>query len=92
MQWLWPVASLMVAGGIFYSSSMPGYASGGASMGIVERVMGWLPFLPFSADTLNFILRKGAHFAVFFTLAFCVAQALKYYLQGRRLFRCFPYR
>ncbi|MCL2188988.1 MAG: VanZ family protein [Defluviitaleaceae bacterium] len=85
---LWVLASLGVAAGIFYSTSMTGEVSGAASMGIIERVTALMPFLPFSEDTLNFILRKGAHFVVFFALAFCVAQALKYYMGGRKLFFC----
>ena len=83
---LWITLALAVAGGIFYSTSMTGEASGAASMGIIDRVLLWFPFLPFSADMLNFILRKGAHFVVFFTLAFCLAQGLKYYLRKWRLF------
>jgi len=81
MQYLWPLASVAIAGGIFFSSAMPGDASGEASMSIIHRVMAWFPFLPFTADTLNFILRKGAHFVVFFALAFSLMHALKYYIK-----------
>jgi len=83
-QLLWPLLAILTAGGIFYSSSRDGTVSGGASMGIVERFMSVLPFIPLDASQLNFILRKGAHFFVFFVLAFCVAHGLKYHVQGWR--------
>lgn len=86
MRFVWPVAALAVAAGLFYSSSLPGDISGGASMNIVERAQEWLPFLqPISTDTLHFILRKGAHFISFLALAFCTAHALKYYMRWRYL-------
>jgi VanZ family protein len=86
MRYIWPLLALAVAGGIFYSSSMPGEASGGASMSIIHRIVEWVPFIPFSVDTLHYILRKGAHFTVFLVLAFCVAHSLKYYMKRRLLF------
>ena len=85
MQWIWPVLSVGMMALLFYSSSMPGDESGAASMGIIDRLQNALPPLRlFDADVLHFLLRKGAHFAAYFTLAFFTAQALKYYLWQRR--------
>jgi len=87
MQWVWPVLAVGMMAVLFYSSSMPGDESGAASMGIVDRLQGWLPPLRLlDADLLHFLLRKGAHFTAYFVLAFFTTHASKYYLRGRRLF------
>jgi len=87
MQWIWPILAVGTMALLFYSSGMPGDESGAASMGIIDRLKNALPFLRwFDADTLHFLLRKGAHFTAYFTLAFFTAHALKYYFRGRRLF------
>jgi len=75
---IWFVISLLVAIGIFISSSIEGGDSNYASMGIaysLQRV------IPFSVETINFIVRKGTHFVVFFVLGFCVAYSLKFHVQ-----------
>lgn len=86
MQWIWPVLSVGMMALLFYSSSMPGDESGAASMGIIDQLQNALPPLRlFDADMLHFLLRKGAHFTAYFTLAFFTAHALKYYLWQPRL-------
>ncbi|MCL2604657.1 MAG: VanZ family protein [Defluviitaleaceae bacterium] len=84
-RYVWPILAVAVAAGIFFSSSMPGEDSGEASMSIIAKMLEWFPSIPFGEDTLNFILRKGAHFTVYLILAFCVTHSLKYYSKGRRL-------
>jgi len=87
MQYIWPLLALGVAAGLFYSSSLTGYVSGDASMGIVYYVTEHLPFLlAVNADLLHFLLRKGAHFSAYFMLALCIAHGLKYYMGGYKLF------
>lgn len=80
---IWPSLSLLVAVGIFYSSAATGEVSGAASMAIAEYVHGIAErFLNIAPDTLNFFVRKAAHFAVYFALAFCVAMSLKPYVKN----------
>jgi len=80
MQWIWPTLAVGMMALLFYSSSMPGDESGAASMGIIDRLQNALPPLRwFAADTLHFLLRKGAHFTAYFVLAFFTTHALKYY-------------
>ena len=87
MKWVWPLLAVAVAVGLFISSGTPGEASGAASMGIVDRLQDRLPFLRLiNADTLHFLLRKGAHFVSYFFLGFFTVNALKYYLRGVRLY------
>jgi VanZ family protein len=86
MQILWPLLSLAVAILIFYSSSQTGEASDIASMSIVNRVTEISPLFLLDRSTLNLIFRKGAHFAIFFVLAFCLTHSLKYYMKKYRLF------
>jgi len=77
MMIIWPVLSLLVAVGIFISSSIEGGDSNYASMGIaysLQRV------IPLRLETLNFIVRKGTHFVAFFVLGFCVAHSLKFHV------------
>ena len=86
MQWIWPMLSVGMMVLLFYSSSMPGDDSGAASMGIIDRLKNALPPLRlFDADTLHFLLRKGAHFTSYFVLAFFTTHAFKYYLWQPRL-------
>lgn len=54
-------------------------------MSIVEWVRGLVPFSDETNAAMNFFLRKGAHFVVFFVLAFCVAQSLKFYISKWKL-------
>ena len=77
---IWPVLSVLVAVGIFFSSSISGEVSGGASMAIVEFMRRIMPLPDNIGIDFNFIVRKTAHFAVYFLLAFCVAHSLKFYL------------
>ncbi|MCL2840993.1 MAG: VanZ family protein [Defluviitaleaceae bacterium] len=81
MKIFWPIMSLFTAVGIFFSSSIHGYASGNASMGIAEWVRNVIPIDP---DLMNFLVRKGAHFTVYFILGFCVAHSLKYYVKNKK--------
>jgi len=74
---VWPVLSVLVAVGIFISSSIHGSDSNYASMGIAYSVQ---RIIPISIETINFIVRKGTHFIVYSVLAFCVAHSFKYYV------------
>lgn len=78
---IWPVLAVLVAVGIFISSSMSGDVSGGASMAIANFMRRFAPLADETIYTLNFIVRKAAHFAVFFALAFCVAHSLKFHIR-----------
>jgi len=81
---IWPVLSVLVAAGIFFSSALSGEVSGGASMVIAELVRYVVPdATDETISVFNFIVRKGAHFTVYFVLAFCVAHSLKFYLLRR---------
>jgi VanZ family protein len=79
---VWPVLSVLVAAGIFISSSVSGEVSGSASMAIAVYVRN---LVPLDDDLLNFLVRKAAHFIVYFALAFCVAQSLKFHVHRLRL-------
>ncbi|MCL1843181.1 MAG: VanZ family protein [Defluviitaleaceae bacterium] len=81
MKILWPVLSVLSAAGIFLSSSITGEYSGLASLQIAIYVQN---IIPLADETLNFLVRKAAHFAVYFVLAFCIAQSLKFYIVSRK--------
>ena len=81
MKIFWPILSLLTAAGIFFSSSVPGEHSGNASMNIADWVRNFVPIEP---DTMNFLVRKGAHFTVYFVLGFCVANSLKYHVKNKK--------
>ena len=65
---------------IFSFSAQPGSDSGALSGSIVESLLQmWhalFPAVSLEADTLHFIIRKGAHFTVYFILGLLVARAL----------------
>lgn len=65
---------------IFSFSAQPGSDSGALSGSIVESLLQmWhalFPAVSLEADTLHFIIRKGAHFTVYFILGLLVAHAL----------------
>jgi len=81
---IWPVLSVLVAAGIFISSSLSGEVSGYASMRIAYWVRYVIPLSNEAFGVLNFLVRKGAHFFVYFVLAFCVAHSLKFYLHNSK--------
>jgi len=81
MKIFWPLMSILTAAGIFYSSSIPGEHSGNASMNIAMWVRNIIPLEP---DTMNFFVRKTAHFTVYFILGFCVVNSLKYHMKNKR--------
>ena len=81
---LWPILSVLVAAGIFISSSISGEASGNASMTIARLVRYVLPASDAVLAFFHFLVRKTAHFSVYFVLSFCVAHSLKYYLHKLR--------
>ena len=81
MKIFWAVMSVLTAVGIFFSSSVPGEQSGGASMSIADWVRNFIPIDPY---LMNFLVRKGAHFTVYFILGFCVANALKYHVKNKK--------
>lgn len=70
---------------IFSFSAQPGSDSGALSGSIVESLLQmWhalFPAVSLEADTLHFIIRKGAHFTVYFILGLLVAHALSKSLQ-----------
>jgi len=78
MKHVWKLLTLLVALLIFFSSSIEGELSGNASLAIAARLR---EIFPLAYDTLNFIVRKIAHFMVFFLLAFCAVNALKHHTQ-----------
>lgn len=82
MKIVWYVLSVLIATGIFISSSIPGDASGYASMALALAVQ---YILPISNELLNFLVRKAAHLVVYFLLAFCVAQSLKFHIHRPRV-------
>ncbi|MCL2357504.1 MAG: VanZ family protein [Defluviitaleaceae bacterium] len=87
---VWATISVLVAAGIFFASAQTGEASAAASAAIADWFRGFFPGgepgEPVSAShEVNFLVRKGAHIAVYFVLAFCVAQSLKFYISRRRL-------
>ena len=65
---------------IFSFSAQPGSDSGALSGSIVESLLQmWhalFPAVSLEADTLHFIIRKGAHFTVYFILGLLVEHAL----------------
>ncbi|MCL2577305.1 MAG: VanZ family protein [Defluviitaleaceae bacterium] len=81
---IWPILSVLIAVGIFISSSISGEVSGNASMTIARFVRSFLPVSDSMLGFMHFLVRKTAHFWVYFVLAFCVAHSLKYYLHNRR--------
>ncbi|MCL2217699.1 MAG: VanZ family protein [Defluviitaleaceae bacterium] len=81
MKFFWPIMSVLTAAGIALSSSIPGEHSGNASMSIAELARNIIPLDP---DTMNFLVRKTAHFTVYFVLGFCVVNALKYHVKNKK--------
>jgi len=81
MKIFWPLMSILTAAGIFYSSSIPGEHSGNASMNIAMWVRNLVPLEPY---TMNFLVRKTAHFTVYFALGFFVVNSLKYHVTNTR--------
>jgi len=80
VKFFWIILSVVVAVGIFLSSSMPGDESGSASLAIAVWLQNRIPLTDY---TLNFIVRKTAHFAVYFALGFCVFNSLKFYVTSK---------
>ncbi|MCL2406961.1 MAG: VanZ family protein, partial [Defluviitaleaceae bacterium] len=79
---IWLMLSLFVAGVIFWSSSIDGYGSDGASMGVALFMQ---RFIPLEADVLNLIVRKGAHLTAYFVLGLCVAGAVRLKIRRRKV-------
>ena len=80
--YIWLVLSLLCGIGIFISSSIEGAVSGAASMAIAERIQ---TLIGIDRDFLHFLVRKFAHVMVFFLLAFCVTNTLKYVIKRKHL-------
>ena len=78
--YIWLTLSIVCAVGIFLSSSVEGDQSGAASMALAEYIRQLLDIEP---ETLNFIVRKGAHLTVFAALGFCVANTVSYKVEPR---------
>ncbi|QGH70773.1 VanZ family protein [Pseudactinotalea sp. HY158] len=73
-RWLLVIAWMAV---IFAFSSQSGTGSGGLSLRITDALSGTLAWLPgaIDADTLQFLVRKGAHMAEYLVLGALVAWA-----------------
>lgn len=82
---IWIVVSVLVAAGIFYSSSLEGDVSGEASLWLASFVRVFVPDVSYYAlGVFHFLVRKGAHFFVYLVLAFCLVQTLKFYVADAR--------
>ena len=75
---MWLALALLCAAAIFAFSATEGDESDAMSMSIAGRI-NFMGMDEYMLDALNFIVRKTAHFAVFFTLGFCLANTLKYF-------------
>ena len=73
--YIWLFFSILVAVAIFISSSIEGSDSGAASMAIADRLAN---LIGLSSETMNFLVRKSAHFTVFALLAFCLVGTFKH--------------
>jgi len=84
-KFIWPALAVLVAVGIFVSSSISGDVSGNASMTIARLVRYVSPVGDETLRFMHFLVRKTAHFTVFLLLAFCVTHSLKYHIHNLRL-------
>lgn len=68
-------------GVIFYFSHQPAVASNGLSTGITEKLLqlinNILPSLELNIETVNHVVRKGAHFSVYLLLGIFVVLGFK---------------
>jgi VanZ family protein len=83
-RFVFPLLAVLSAVGIFVSSAMTGEVSGNASLRIAAIVRYISPVSDNTLGFLNFLVRKAAHFVVYFVLAFFIAQSLKYHIHRLR--------
>ncbi|MDQ0352748.1 VanZ family protein [Alkalibacillus filiformis] len=74
VSWL---AVLMWMGLIFYFSHQPGEESSELSGSVVEIVLSIVPFIDADTEWVHIVIRKGAHFFVYFILGVLVINALR---------------
>ena len=82
----WLLATLCCMAAIYYFSSQPseisGNLSGSLTRNIIRVFIGLFRYEGYEASdrvlsTAEFLVRKGAHFFVFFVLAFCVTNTVR---------------
>jgi len=82
----WLLATLCCMGAIYYFSSQPseisGNMSGSLTRNIIRVFIRLFRYEGYEAserviDTAHFLVRKGAHFFIFFVLAFCVTNTVR---------------
>ena len=61
--WLLPAVLWLIV--LFYFSGQNGTDSGELSSGLAEKLLSFMPYLDISLPTMEFILRKTAHFGIF---------------------------
>ena len=89
-RWLTPRAalywalSLLVLCAIFIFGAQSGEASGALSRKIVEFLRRVLPFLGNDVETIHFVVRKLAHFSIFFLLSVFLLAASKHTFRNYR--------
>lgn len=80
---LWLAAIAWVAV-LFFFSGQSGAESGDLSMRVSRLVVRLFPFLPWTAEAINPVLRKIAHFSIFGVEGFLLCAALVCTLRARR--------
>jgi len=90
---LWALAAIIVMALIFLASSQPAEESAELSGGLTELFFGtiWNLVAPYETPMpeqlfigLETFLRKTAHFVIYFVLAFCVANAIRFLTSNRK--------
>ncbi|GEN46657.1 VanZ family protein [Alkalibacillus haloalkaliphilus] len=74
VSWL---AVLMWMGLIFYFSHQPGEQSSELSGSVVDLVLSIVPFIDADTDWVHYLIRKAAHFFIYFVLGILVMNALR---------------
>ena len=70
---------------LFYFSGQNGIDSGALSLRFTRFVLRTFPFLPYSVEVLEPVLRKCAHFGIFSVEGFLLASAMMTTLRSRPL-------
>ena len=81
MKKFWFILTGLILAGITFSSSVHGVDSGYSSMRIAMVVQS---ILPIDAGMLNFLVRKTAHFVVYFVLGFCFFNYAKFEIKQKK--------
>lgn len=75
---LWMLCTLLVMALIFSFSADTGDSSGSKSGFFVDLLYPLAAFL-FTSEQLSFLIRKTAHFSIYFALGFCMVQTLYHF-------------